>query len=915
MNKNLINYNEQIKKIFDEKNQRLNKLKQRIKQINSLNDFKLDSNDGLSFSSSKESNYMHAERNESCLNLKYKKISKSITRLNSISKDSESLTRRDQADNKFFRIFKDYTIFYLYFPCLLYIKDFKNLDIKSFKYKLVQKGSLINNFLVSLTGITGAWLITFAFNWYLKSQLKLDSNSISLTLLIFFIFMLLGLSFNNKKFRCIVLLIIPFFATNRGRSIFLMRCLKLVVNVIVPNIFNNLRNLSFTFSCNRSLLFRLLGDSARHDNFIQSTLDAFDKVKRKTQKIEKALKTTERVLQRGMKHVKKAYKSAKSIEAICSIEMIKPYKRCVESIHNIIEDCSKSIDNKLGSILSFLLNPVGFLRIFKDFFYMIGCSIISNKLGNPCEAINATQSVCVSGKKKIGRLSNKLEDKTEEQWDSLVQNVIDPFINQFKFNIEYNVNKTSDQIPVNVYKTAASNISFVYQQRIEFIGKYSIAFDFVFPISFLLIILSSLSYHRKYLRRDKYQNYIIGPRFHELDEKMFSNKQNRILPLNPVTNLKYVDLFDMKLSQSERRSTFSAIQIVTTILLPVILSVALDKLLAYINIFIVENTLIELNMETSSVKAKKVGLLTSIYKTLFENINKHNANITFSNKECMPIPQITDENVYQTITTNIILILVLACFQEYIKRWRSVLAGCVYPERDQERTVWLYNRIKTVDCKIGFWLKKKNSFNHNQIQIHRFHLYFISKLKEFITKIFYFIFNIIYVISMYIMCLYCFCTIDQKNLSQFIYHHEPKLIKLYLSLFKSKDSKCIKCLKVFNRNTSDQTIDDDFIKCKTVKCRGLYCIDCYNEMDNLCKLCNMILLDQDFETNESMEKDSSKYDSNSEHDENENNTCFNYINEIENEVENFEKLETISVSSCSESSISNSNHDDLKNIS
>jgi hypothetical protein len=921
MNQTSTNYKEEIRKILDEKNQRLSNLKQRIKKINRLKSVNHDSNDNLSFSSSNESNYNQSKnfdsnakinldlaRNEFYLNLEYKKIPLSNSKFTSMSKDAETSSLIKQAEYKFFRIFKYCTIFYFYFPCLLYSKDLKDVNTKSFRYKLIQKGSFINNFLNSLTGILGAWLITLAFNWYIKNQLRLDSNKISLFLLVFFIIMLFGLSFNNKKFRCIILLIIPFFATNRGRSFFLMRCIKLVMTIIIPNIFNNLRNLSFAFICNRSLLFRLLGDAVKHDDFIQSTIETFDRIQKKTKKIEKALITTKRALKRGMRHVKKAYKSAKSLGAICSVEMGKTYQRCLESVHEILDNCPK--EGKLGTILSFFLNPIGIFKIVSATFSHIVCYIFKNKLGDPCLAINATQKVCVSTKKKIGSLTELFEEKVEEEWDSIVDNVIDPFINQFKFNVDYNVNKTSDSMAVNAYKTAASNISLIYQQRIEYIGKYSIAFDFVFPISFLFIIYSAFTYHRKYLKRDKYQNYIIGPRFHELDEKMTAKKQQKLLPLNPINKIKYVDLFDVKLSQSERRSTFSAIQIVTIILLPVLLSILFDKFLAYLNILIVENTLIELNMQTNSVKARENGLVTSIYKALFDNINRQNSNISFSNKECMPIPQITDNFVYETITTNIILIIILACFQEYIKRWRSVLAGCIYPERDQERTVWLYNQIKIAECKTGFWLKKKNDSYQKQIQIQRFHL--LLKLKELILKFFYFIFNLVYVISMNILCFYCFCTIDQKNLSQFIYHHESRIIKLYLTLFKSKEPKCINCLKVLYDNQNEH----DFIKCKKAKCKGLYCIDCFNEMDNLCKLCNMVLLDQDLETNESMEKDSSKYDSNSECDENENKICLNYLNELlEHEVKKFEKLDSSSASSSDidTPSVHNSNHD-LSNI-
>ena len=169
-----------------------------------------------------------------------------------------------------FRMFKNFTFFYIFFPSLLYLKDFKEIDRKSFRYNLIKKGSLLNKLISSFVGILATWVFTYLLYIYLK-HLRVDSNKTSFTLLLFFTIMLIGLAFDNKKFRCTVLLVIPFMATSRGRSIILMTCYKQVVNVILPNIIENLTHLYFCLSCNKKLLCELLHGSAKNSNFVQTS--------------------------------------------------------------------------------------------------------------------------------------------------------------------------------------------------------------------------------------------------------------------------------------------------------------------------------------------------------------------------------------------------------------------------------------------------------------------------------------------------------------------------------------------------------------------------------------------------------------------------------------------------------------------
>jgi hypothetical protein len=71
--------------------------------------------------------------------------------------------------------------------------------------------------------------------------------------------------------------------------------------------------------------------------------------------------------------------------------------------------------------------------------------------------------------------------------------------------------------------------------------------------------------------------------------------------------------------------------------------------------------------------------------------------------QCLPNTSIVEPHIYDMLLTYTILLFSLSLFQSYIKRFRSVIVGCVYPEKDQERAVWLYNHILLHKTRVDRW--------------------------------------------------------------------------------------------------------------------------------------------------------------------------------------------------------------------
>lgn len=124
---------------------------------------------------------------------------------------------------------------------------------------LMRDGSALNKSLKSMSAVICTIIFTYLIYSYLRYQVRADAIKATITLCVLFPVLLIGLTSNSPKFRCIVLLTLPYMASSRGRAIILMNCATLTTNTVMPNILRNFEQIQRTFICNRQLVcFKLL---------------------------------------------------------------------------------------------------------------------------------------------------------------------------------------------------------------------------------------------------------------------------------------------------------------------------------------------------------------------------------------------------------------------------------------------------------------------------------------------------------------------------------------------------------------------------------------------------------------------------------------------------------------------------------
>lgn len=290
-------------------------------------------------------------------------------------------------------------------------------------------------------------------------------------------------------------------------------------------------------------------------------------------------------------------------------------------------------------------------------------------------------------KNKTSKFSYKLNTRIDE--------ILDPLIDDLTVNVT-TISDTHTNVNSSVasYRELLKSLGAVYQERLEFLNTYVFpAINLILPVSFLLVVFSSIRYHNRYVRDDSYHNLIMGVRFHEIDELYRREHAGRsLLPLNRQLKDTYVSLFDIRMTSRERNYTVSSLVRLFCALTPLLFAVWLNDKLAALNMYLTRNTGFDMQWSTSDTKEaiQGRGLVANTLRDMFVSSG---SNQSITNSRCLPRVSRLDRHVHRTMGWSVVVLLALTCFQAYIKRARVFVCGCVYPERDHERAIWLYQHL------------------------------------------------------------------------------------------------------------------------------------------------------------------------------------------------------------------------------
>ncbi|KYO41900.1 DC-STAMP domain-containing protein 2 [Alligator mississippiensis] len=358
---------------------------------------------------------------------------------------------------------------------------------------------------------------------------------------------------------------------------------------------------------------------------------------------------------------------------------------------------------------------------------------------------------------------------------------------EFEFNIsavhQFDVSLNATRSLAEVARDLMEAVSQRLQPARELLGFFAHASVCVG----LYLYLQALWYRRQYLRNDTFDNIYITQRFVAMD--MLRARQGRptVLPLTAWESTKYIRPGSLILSRRERRGYGLAL---VRVLRHVLLGLSLI-LLDYGVFWLLDLVQHQLQGEVvarapvlASIEVKGSGYASEIYRNLVSAFDVlQRGNISVLSRRCRLRPAEPNYQAYRFIGLLYGVCCFTAVFGSYVGRVRRALCAWYYPFREQERTCFLYNNILT--RREGLARALCRAVQQRAADGGHMHplLILASRLRP------------------------CAWLVQMLGIHQ---------------------QYCLGCGRV---------TQPDLIACMTPSCRGVYCQECHQALNNICSIC------------------------------------------------------------------------------
>lgn len=305
-------------------------------------------------------------------------------------------------------LFKNSLFCKLYCPNLLYKIDYNkygNLILKT----ITKDGTFLNNLLKSLTGIVSSIVLAIIIYFYFRYISKTEAIKAAIFLIILFIILIYGLAFNNnRKFRAIILLIIPFMASNRTKGFLVLNCCVLSSSIIIPNIFQNIGSLKKSYTCNLNMLNDQVEEHANKDENSNKIKKLIKSVKTIKKNVGKKVNEIKKVQKKMIKHSKKIKKHLDSVTSVCQKSTGDPVKRCANGMNNITQSYHPS--SKQASHISVYgvaawASPFALASVVS---FDATSYILVGRAKGLCDLMKGPQAVCTGAQRSAAKVILKI---------------------------------------------------------------------------------------------------------------------------------------------------------------------------------------------------------------------------------------------------------------------------------------------------------------------------------------------------------------------------------------------------------------------------------------------------------------------------------------------------------------------------
>ncbi|XP_063977783.1 uncharacterized protein LOC135162827 isoform X1 [Diachasmimorpha longicaudata] len=351
------------------------------------------------------------------------------------------------------------------------------------------------------------------------------------------------------------------------------------------------------------------------------------------------------------------------------------------------------------------------------------------------------------------------------------------------FHFETNKSKTLEEVATGIVTEIRSRTD-----------KFLTLFDWMsFATSFfvLFMLLRVIHYRHKWLTNERFDNQYLTQDLRHIDLVRAKQDKETVLPLNPREKSKYIPLTSITLITAEKiHLTKSAVFLSLTTF-----KLCIHMMVDYSLYWILSTIRYHGRFETKVQQVNSVGMyvsgdgyLAQLYRSIVRAFSPSDANIEIDTLPCLPDPIPPDYDRYAQIGSLILICWIMTIFEPYGLRLRQVVMGYYHPERAKQRAVWLYNHI--IRSRGGFI-----KFARRQLR------------RKFGMN-------------------------GDKNIEKITFKERIMAMCPILHKFFPQDQKI--CLLCGAPERDEQT---PHIKCPTPGCMGIFCPQCFADLQNLCTIC------------------------------------------------------------------------------
>ncbi|XP_040508554.2 DC-STAMP domain-containing protein 2 isoform X1 [Gallus gallus] len=569
----------------------------------------------------------------------------------------------------------------------------------------------------------------------------------------------LGMAFSIKV-RLSVLLTLPHVFTREGKILLLLLALGMAVQGPCTNVLHNFARVAESVACGAELALNQTAE--RMQRAREPLLNVLSKIKDIAQKakvVGDRVRKFFRAIIDGVTHVARALRNVwlwlSNVGDVCNREMGTPFHRCLRLFSDAKDNCERA--------LSFLFFLCYIIITFKPLCGLASIGLLF------CIIPMYIQSFL---RRVVAEPINRALDRLRREFEFNISV-------SHHFDVTLNSSKTLADVAMDIMEGVARRL----QPTRQLLGLSA----YVSSCAILYMYLQALRYRYRYLRDDTFDNVYITGRFVQMDAQRAQVGRPTVLPLSIRESSRYIHPGMPWLSQQERqRYGLELTGFLRYVLLGLSLVLA-DYSLFWLLDLVRHQMQGEIVARAPAVLAVSVegsGYTSDIYRDVVSSFDVlQRGNVSVLSQRCLVQPVEPDYGTYISMGILYGICFFIALCGSHVARLRRVVCAAYYPTREQERTVFLYNRI----------LARRKGLVH---ALHR-------------------------------AARQSAADAGGSILLRFLGSRVPGFTPL-LQLLGTQQKCCLACGAMEQKGLHT---------CITVGCKGLYCSQCYATLNNVCSVC------------------------------------------------------------------------------